>query len=352
MNQIDDILKLSKASEVISKDKTFLVESWIPDDSITVIAGNGGIGKSSLAMSIVASLSRGENPLILGESMNKPFNHRKGKIMIFNAEDSMEYVLKKKLDLLQADTENILFIDVDDKNEQLKDVYYNSKLLLNTIKKYHPMLVVFDPLHSFLPPKVDMNNKVLMNNVFKDLKALISKTHTTVILSAHTNKMQNVSGRARLNGTSDIWDSARSVIFCGEIRDMDYLENPIYISHEKSNYSELQKTVIAEKKKGIPVYYGRSDKKDRDFQLGLNISGNESVASKCATYIVEYFKDENIMEIPDSELKEIVINLGCFSERAYRDGKSLLKEQKKITLIQSSDKITKTKSFIVKLTCQ
>ncbi|MFR5991320.1 MAG: hypothetical protein ACLUGP_13515 [Faecalibacterium prausnitzii] len=47
----------------------------------------------------------------------------------------------------------------------------------------------------------------------------------------HTNKRANVSGRARLADSSDIWDIARSVLMMGRDKNSEKL----YLSHEKSS---------------------------------------------------------------------------------------------------------------------
>ena len=85
----------------------------------------------------------------------------------------------------------------------------------------------------------------------------------------HTNKRANVSGRARLADSSDIWDIARSVLMMGRDKNSEKL----YLSHEKSSYSALARTALLHieqaqvegVKTAVAVFDSRTDKKDADF---------------------------------------------------------------------------------------
>lgn len=57
-----------------------------------------------------------------------------------------------------------------------------------------------------------------------------------------------------------MWDIARSVLIVGQTPD-----GKRYLSHEKSNYSELGETAIFHIVDGVTVFDNYTEKKDRDF---------------------------------------------------------------------------------------
>ena len=61
--------------------------------------------------------------------------------------------------------------------------------------------------------------------------------------------------------SSDIWDLGRSALMAGRTKD----EGVMYLSHEKSNYGRLQKTILFSVTDTGIEFKGTSKKKDRDY---------------------------------------------------------------------------------------
>ena len=91
------------------------------------------------------------------------------------------------------------------------------------VGKAAPALVIIDPLQSFLPAGVEMASRNQMRSALLPLKALCAKHGCAALISMHTNKRANVSGRARLADSSDIWDIARSVLMMGRDKNSEKL---------------------------------------------------------------------------------------------------------------------------------
>lgn len=65
-----------------------------------------------------------------------------------------------------------------------------------------------------------------------------------------------------------------------------------YITHEKSNYGLLQKTILFELEDGKPEFRGYSDKHDREFITEHDYSVRMKPASESAKeFILEYLED-------------------------------------------------------------
>ena len=64
--QVKKAPKIEKASNVIIKEPEWLVPGYIPRYGITTIAGEGGVGKTSIWCSLVASITTGKNSFFAG----------------------------------------------------------------------------------------------------------------------------------------------------------------------------------------------------------------------------------------------------------------------------------------------
>ena len=136
----------------------------------------------------------------------------------------------------------------------------------------------------------------------------------------HTNKKQGVSGRGRLADSSDIWDIARSVLIMGYSKN----DGKIYVSHEKSNYSEKQQTVLMHIEnatvEGIKtaraVFDGYTDKKDADFieERRFRIAQTKD---DTAAAILNVLAESKLGSMASNELRAAVIREVGSSEKTY-----------------------------------
>ena len=123
--------------------------------------------------------------------------------------------------------------------------------------------------------------------------------------------------------SSDIWDLGRSALMAGRTKD----ENICYLSHEKSNYVALQKTILfSVTNEGGIEYKGTSRRKDRDYMA-------DSISSPAPTPRLDEAKEfilENIEEDMEvSELERMAMAAGI-TQATLRDAKAILKKDKKI----------------------
>ncbi len=312
------------------KEPEWIIPGWMPKYQITVMVGDGGSGKTSIWCHIAACLSSGKFTIFERElqdaGVDEPASQ---KIMFFSSEDSVEYTLKGRLVKNGVAIQNVITIDI--KDDRFCEIKFNSDLLRKLIETHKPELVIFDPLQSFIPKEVKMGQRNEMRYCLNPLIGMGEKYKTTFLVIMHTNKQSGLYSRKRMADSSDVWDIARSVIMLGET-DQKGIR---YITHEKSNYGLLQKTILFELSDGKPEFRGYSDKRDREFITEHDYNTRVKPASESAKeFILEYLEDG---EKEAEDLKEAAKANGI-SEGTLNNVRRELKKSGKIVSYRKPNK--------------
>ena len=197
------------------------------------------------------------------------------------------------------------------------------------VGKAAPALVIIDPLQSFLPAGVEMASRNQMRSALLPLKALCARHGCAALISMHTNKRANVSGRARLADSSDIWDIARSVLMMGRDKNSEKL----YLSHEKSSYSAPARTALLHieqaqvegVKTAVAVFDSRTDKKDADFVEERRVRTAQT-KEDTAQAILNVLAESKLGSMPNTQLRaEVMKEMGCSEVTYNRAYSSLVK---------------------------
>ena len=318
----EDTLNLGTLDDVDEKEVTWLIPNYIPAKQITLLVGTGGVGKTSVWCSIESSISRGRSTFLEGLDALNDVREPKD-VMFFSSEDTVPEVLKKKIKKCGGDMKRFRFIDLSD--ERFQKISFGSSFLHDLIARYRPALCVFDPLQSFIPASIKMSDRNAMRQAMNNLVELGAKYGTTFIVLVHTNKLQNVWGRARMADSSDIWDIARSVLMVGEV---DHEKHLCYLSHEKSNYGYTGKTVIFKNEGGTTTFQEYSDKKDKDFvkEASKATADARDAIADCADFILSELQNGG-MNVKDLDDETLAVG---YTKYQLRKAKELLKKAGKI----------------------
>lgn len=272
-------------TEFEEEEAAWLIPGWIPEGQITLLAADGGIGKTTLWCHIFAALSNGERCIL------DPPDHRRKpmKIAFCSTEDSVRKKLLKKLRLAGANMANITAMDMAaDKTGLLRNFKFGTKDMDCYVRNIKPTACIFDPVQGFIPPKVNMGSRNEMRDCMAPLIVLGEEVGTTFIVVCHTNKRPKAYGRDRIADSADLWDIARSVIMGG------YTENQgiRYLSNEKNNYTELQETILFSiNKAGQIVREGTSWKRDKEYVLDSTVAKSAPKREDCKEFILSMLQD-------------------------------------------------------------
>jgi len=309
---------LVNISDVEEKEAQWLVTQYIPRGQVTVLAGDGGSGKTTIWCGLAAAVSTGGKmffePVIDDFAKREP-----GRVLFFSAEDSLEYTLKARLRMAGANLDNIFSASLRD--ERFPQIKFNSQLLKGLISDTMPALVIFDPIQAFIPPEIQMGQRNAMRSCLGPLIGLGEEYGTTFLLIVHTNKRQGTYGRNRIADSADVWDIARSVMIVGQTQEKDIR----YLSHEKSNYGELGETALFSIHDGVAHFREYTNRHDADFVRERDFNGQQGPQRKDAEkFIVDFLKNG---KKKTAELDEMAKAAGI-SRNTLSRAKTRLREDK------------------------
>ncbi len=325
------IVPLHKARppEIVTADSTaereaeWLIPEYIPKNQITVLAGSGGTGKTTIWCALAAAISAG-TPSFLERDIPKEWIDRKpAKVLYLSSEDSTEYVLRRRLRLNGANLENIGYVDI--KDEAFTDILFDSETLEKLIDDFRPELLIFDPVQSFVPANIHMGDRNAMRQCLSPLIGYGERYNVTSLIVVHANKQANVWGKKRIADSADIWDISRSVLMTGETNERGIF----YLTHEKSNYGATGQTLLYSLDGEKINFKGFTDRKDKDFVCEIDYSARPSPAkNEAQDFILSYLSDG---EKTVGDLDEAAKAYGI-KDKTLRTAKAALKKSEEIKM--------------------
>lgn len=308
------------------EEATWLVPGWIPEGQITLMAADGGIGKTTMWCNLVAAVSSGSSCIL-----DPPGHNRQpARVAFLTTEDSVRKKLKRKLRLAGANEHNILTPDfLSDAEGVLRGLKFGSDEMQRFIRYFKPALCVFDPVQGFVPPDINMGSRNAMRDCMAPLISLGEECGTTFLVVCHTNKRKGAHGRDRVADSADLWDVCRSVIMAGYTEDQGIR----YLSNEKNNYTQLQKTLLFTiDENGQVLTEGTTWKRDREYMQEFAVAQSAPKREDCKEIILATLAENN-GSMPTKELENTVKELG-YSAITLRRAKEELKTDRKIKYSQ------------------
>lgn len=315
----DPLFSLFKSLEDFPEEEAkWLVPGWIPAGQISVIAADGGIGKTTFWCHIIAALSNGTTCIL-----DPPGYAREPmKIMFLTTEDSVRKKLRKKLRLAGANMKNIITPDfVGDRSGMLHKLKFGSEELERVLRHFRPALCVFDPIQGFTPPHVNMGSRNEMRDCTAQLITIGEDINTTALIVCHTNKRKGAYGRDRIADSADIWDIARSVLMAGFTEEQGIR----YLSNEKNNYTQLQETILFSIDSDEQIHKeGTSWRRDREYVMGAEQAKSSPAREDCKAFVMKTLHEAG-GSMPTADLDKLA-NAAGYSFTAVKRAKQDLKK--------------------------
>ncbi len=167
--------------------------NYIPFGKLTIIQGDPGEGKTTLALRLAAACSTGI-PLP-GMGPMEPFN-----VIYQSAEDGMGDTIKPRLMDAGADLNRVLSIVEDKKQLSLLD-----ERIEKAIREHNARLMILDPIQGYIGSRVDINRANEIRTVLKSVSSVAERTGCAIVLIGHLNKASGSSSAYRADGNGGLF---------------------------------------------------------------------------------------------------------------------------------------------------
>ena len=303
------------------EEPKWFIDGFIPEGQIATMASDGGVGKTTMSTDIAANRSAGKACFL-----DPPgFSCKPQLVAFLSTEDSVKKKLKRKLREAGANMSNIIVPDFsEDTNGLLRGFKFGTDEMAQFVRYYKPTFTMLLPLPR-VPPMLNMGARNAMRDCMAPLVSLGEETGTTFLIICHTNKRKGASGRDRIADSADLWDISRSVLMLGFTEE----QGVRYLSHEKSNYGELQPTrLFTIDADGHILLQGTSWKRDREYQQEAAFNVSAPRREDCKEWIIhELEANGNSMLTADLEKQA---EADGFTRSTLRRAKDELKKESEI----------------------
>jgi hypothetical protein len=197
--------ELELCSEVQPVQLEWLWPGYLPRGKLAILDGDPEIGKSLLAIDLIARLSRGD---ALPDAQPAP---RPCTSILISTEDERADTIRPRAEAAGVVLDR--FVTPRQLNDQVPRFPDHIPALEELIRASTADLVVVDPLIAFLPPRVAANVDQQVRKVLSPLAMLAARTGCTILLLRHLTKMRTSRALFRGQGSVGIIAAARMGLF-------------------------------------------------------------------------------------------------------------------------------------------
>ncbi len=223
----------------------WLWEHRVPLGGLSLVAGEPGLGKSTLTVELGAAVTRGT---LEGDRHGEPRD-----VLIATAEDHFASVVWGRLTAAKADMDRVHRIHVEDRDgEELMtlpdDVAETETRCVELADAGRAVaLVVVDPVSAFIAGGVDTHRDAAVRRVLAPLAAFAERNELAVVGVAHLNKDQAAKLLNRVGGSVAFGAAPRSVLAFARHPDDSEGEQGAerVIVHAKSNHGRYAPSLAA-----------------------------------------------------------------------------------------------------------
>ena len=205
------------------KPMEWVMDRMIPKVGVSILAGDGGIGKSWLALHLAQCVASGTK--FLGV-----YPVTQGKVWIID-EESSEISTKQRCEKLHLGTpitNRNLDIYISAFSGINIDDEVDMRWLLKTVKEISPSLVIIDAL--IRVHTKEENSAKEMQGVLRQAKMLADEGNTSILITHHTSKSYQGRQKTSARGSTDIRNFVDSLLFIYQKRQYKVIE------HDKSRH--------------------------------------------------------------------------------------------------------------------
>jgi hypothetical protein len=289
-------LHLTLASGISPRPVKWLWDGRIPIGALSLLGGREGIGKSTVAYSLAADLTRGRLP---GKYTATP-----RAVVVAATEDSWEHTIVPRLLAHGADLDLVYRVEAVQPDGELTGLSLPADLdeLGRRVEQVGASLILLDPLMSRLHASLDTHKDGEVRQALEPLVRVAERTGAAILGLIHVNKGANTDPLSALMGSRAFAAVARAVLFV--MVDPDE-ETQRLLGQVKNNLGRInlgtfvfgiEEALVAETEEG-PVTTGRIDWRgtvDRSIHEALESaresSDVRSQTKEAGEFLVQYLR--------------------------------------------------------------
>lgn len=188
----------------------WLWRGYILFGKLTMLDGDGGLGKSTVMLDLAARLSRGL-PMLDG------IRHEPAGTLLLMAEDGAGDTIKPRLENAGADMSRIgllqTYTDPVDNLEVMPTLPDDLSIIETAIVQLEAKLLVIDPILSYIGDNVNEYRDKEVRRALAPIIAMAERTGVALVCLRHVTKSINGNAKHRGNGSIAFTNMARSALF-------------------------------------------------------------------------------------------------------------------------------------------
>lgn len=198
---------LTPASSIKVRPVRWLWKGRVPLGSLALIAGREGIGKSTVAYSLAADITRGR---LAGQYLGQARS-----VIVAATEDSWEHTIVPRLMAADADLDRVFRVDVttSDGIETGLSLPRDLVAVERAVSEVEAALILLDPLMSRLDGKLDTHKDAEVRLALEPLTAVADRTGASVLGLIHVNKGNSSDPLTLIMGSRAFAAVARAVLY-------------------------------------------------------------------------------------------------------------------------------------------
>lgn len=204
--------------DVLETPLDWLWPGWLPLGHLVCVDGDGGVGKSTMLIDLVARLTRGTHfpDRTRPSSISGPVN-----TLMVACEDSLSSVIKARLTAAKADQKRVLYLetvlDTIDAEPRMIEFPKDLTVLEDVIHQNQIRFCFIDPILAFLSGETSYSSDQDVRRTLGPLKRIAEQHQCTIAYIRHLNK-GSVGNKATYRGGGSLAfiNAARTGLFVGK----------------------------------------------------------------------------------------------------------------------------------------